>query len=142
MICTRFQAPLSPHKIRIWFATPIVTVYLACRYMEGYSNYCKLRKGNSCITEGTYTYKRGLSSPESADIDCNYKNKDGVKQSYCLVAGNVLNLLDACDKNEECTSFDYFANTPVGKGGFLKKATDTDNVRMSGSAMYTKATDD
>lgn len=84
---------------------------------------------------GTYTYRRGLSLPKTAAIDCNYKDKDGIKQRGCFVSGSVMCVTASCNDNPQCKAFDYY---PAMKGGWLKSATDFP-VAMLGSAMYMKS---
>lgn len=83
---------------------------------------------------GSYSYKRGLSLPKAADIDCNYKNKDGIKQRACFVSGSVLSVTASCNDNPQCKAFDYY---PSLKGGYLKSSTDSPVPTMA-SATYMK----
>jgi len=94
-------------------------------YTEGFSHYCKIFPKSNC--EGDYIARR-RSDVLGKDVDCNAKDYQGKRLSYCEVSGSLNDVAAACGTNPTCKAF----TTTSSSGGYLKTA--------AGPATYTEGT--
>jgi len=100
-------------------------------YTEGYGHYCKLNAGSSCAGDFIVKIRADV---QGKDVDCNAKNYEGKRLSYCEVSGYPLDVAAACSSNPSCKAF----TTTSTSGGYLKTASGPTSY-TEGATVYVKA---